>query len=81
MPEETIGFIGLGIMGGPMAGNLLRAGYSLVVHNRTWAKEEELVSALPRRTRLATWPRDVTCSSRCCRTRRTSNRCTSARTG
>jgi 2-hydroxy-3-oxopropionate reductase len=44
MPEETIGFIGLGIMEGPMAGNLLRAGYSLVVHNRTRAKEEELVS-------------------------------------
>lgn len=45
MPEETIGFIGLGIMGGPMALNLQRAGYSLVVHNRTRAKEKELVSA------------------------------------
>ena len=45
MPEETVGFIGLGIMGGPMAGNLLRAGYPLVVHNRTRAKEQELVSA------------------------------------
>jgi 2-hydroxy-3-oxopropionate reductase len=44
MPEENIGFIGLGIMGRPMALNLLRAGYSLVVHNRTRAKEEELVS-------------------------------------
>jgi 2-hydroxy-3-oxopropionate reductase len=45
MPEESVGFIGLGIMGGPMAGNLLRAGYPLIVHNRTRAKEEELVSA------------------------------------
>ncbi len=45
MPEESIGFVGLGIMGAPMAGNLLRAGYSLVVHNRTRAKEQELVSA------------------------------------
>ncbi len=44
MPEETIGFIGLGIMGRPMALNLLRAGYSLVVHNRTREKESELVS-------------------------------------
>ena len=44
MPEDTVGFIGLGIMGRPMALNLLRAGYSLVVHNRTRAKEEELVS-------------------------------------
>jgi 2-hydroxy-3-oxopropionate reductase len=32
-------------MGRPMALNLLRAGHSLVVHNRTRAKEEELVSA------------------------------------
>jgi 2-hydroxy-3-oxopropionate reductase len=44
MPEETIGFNGLGIMGRPMASNLLKAGYSLVVHNRTRAKEQELVS-------------------------------------
>lgn len=26
MPEESMGFIGLGIMGGPMAGNLKAAG-------------------------------------------------------
>jgi 2-hydroxy-3-oxopropionate reductase len=45
MPDQNIGFIGLGIMGRPMALNLLRAGHSLVVHNRTRAKEEELVSA------------------------------------
>ncbi|HEY9094086.1 MAG TPA: 2-hydroxy-3-oxopropionate reductase [Candidatus Cryosericum sp.] len=30
-----IGFIGLGIMGRPMARNLLRAGYSLIVYDRT----------------------------------------------
>ena len=34
MPE-TIGFIGLGVMGAPMARNLLQAGYPLVVHNRS----------------------------------------------
>src|SRR5437660_2382592 len=45
MAEEVrVGFIGLGIMGRPMALNLLRAGYPLVVHNRTRAKEQELVS-------------------------------------
>ena len=45
MPDQpTVGFIGLGIMGGPMALNLLHAGYPLVVHNRTRAKEESLVS-------------------------------------
>nr|MBA2677215.1 NAD(P)-binding domain-containing protein [Ktedonobacteraceae bacterium] len=31
---ETIGFIGLGIMGKPMAHNLLEAGYSLIILNR-----------------------------------------------
>jgi 2-hydroxy-3-oxopropionate reductase len=39
---ETIGFIGLGIMGAPMARNLLRAGHRLVVHNRTPAKAHPL---------------------------------------
>ena len=29
----TIGFIGLGIMGKPMAANLMKAGYRLVVHD------------------------------------------------
>jgi 2-hydroxy-3-oxopropionate reductase len=43
MPDVRVGFIGLGIMGRPMALNLLRAGYLLVVHNRTRAKESELV--------------------------------------
>jgi 3-hydroxyisobutyrate dehydrogenase-like beta-hydroxyacid dehydrogenase len=34
MSNPVIGFIGLGIMGKPMARNLLKAGYTLVVHNR-----------------------------------------------
>jgi 2-hydroxy-3-oxopropionate reductase len=42
---ETIGFIGLGIMGKPMAQNLLKAGYSLVVCNRSQAAMEELAVA------------------------------------
>lgn len=41
---ETIGFVGLGIMGKPMARNLLKAGYLLVVHNRSRAAVDELVS-------------------------------------
>lgn len=32
---ERIGFIGLGIMGKPMARNLAKAGYEIVVHNRS----------------------------------------------
>ena len=40
---QVIGFIGLGIMGRPMAKNLLKAGYPLVVHNRSRASVDELV--------------------------------------
>ena len=39
---QTVGFIGLGIMGKPMAKNLMEAGYELVVHNRSPEKAEEL---------------------------------------
>ena len=42
---ETIGFIGLGAMGKPMAGHLLNAGYSLVVHNRSRAPVDDLAKA------------------------------------
>ncbi len=37
-----LGFIGLGIMGRPMAKNLMRAGYELVLYNRTKSKAEDL---------------------------------------
>jgi 3-hydroxyisobutyrate dehydrogenase-like beta-hydroxyacid dehydrogenase len=40
---ETIGFIGLGVMGKPMALNLNKAGFPLVVHNRSRAAVETLV--------------------------------------
>lgn len=36
----TIGFIGLGVMGSPMARNLTVAGYELVVHNRSPSRAE-----------------------------------------
>jgi 2-hydroxy-3-oxopropionate reductase len=39
---ERVGFIGLGIMGKPMARNLMDAGYELTVHNRSPEKAEEL---------------------------------------
>ena len=42
---DTVGFIGLGIMGKPMAENLIEAGYDLVVYNRTREKAEELDGA------------------------------------
>ena len=40
-----IGFIGLGIMGKPMSRNLLKAGYQLVVFNRSKGAVNELVAA------------------------------------
>ena len=43
MSLPVIGFIGLGIMGKPMARNLIKAGYSLIVHNRSRAAVDELV--------------------------------------
>ena len=39
-----LGFIGLGIMGKPMATNLLRVGYPLTVHNRSTGAVDELVA-------------------------------------
>ena len=40
--KTRVGFIGLGIMGKPMARNLLRAGYPLRVHNRSRGSVDEL---------------------------------------
>ncbi len=42
MTKPIIGFIGLGIMGKPMARNLMKAGYSLVVHNRSRPSVDEM---------------------------------------
>lgn len=55
---ETIGFIGLGIMGKPMARNLAKAGYSLVLHNRSQEAVDELVAELPN-ARAAASPAEV----------------------
>jgi 3-hydroxyisobutyrate dehydrogenase-like beta-hydroxyacid dehydrogenase len=41
--KPTVGFIGLGLMGKPMARNLLQAGYPLIVWNRTASRAEDLV--------------------------------------
>jgi 2-hydroxy-3-oxopropionate reductase len=41
----SVGFIGLGIMGGPMAANLVKAGFDVVGYNRSRAKVDRLVEA------------------------------------
>ncbi len=43
--KATIGFIGAGIMGRPMALNLLKGGYALNVYNRTPEKAREVIDA------------------------------------
>src|SRR5204862_195976 len=56
MAQQTIGFIGLGIMGRPMAKNLIKAGYPLVVHSRSRGPVDELVKA---GAKAASSPKDV----------------------
>jgi 3-hydroxyisobutyrate dehydrogenase len=60
MTIERVGFVGLGIMGGPMAANLLKAGCRLTVWNRTAAKAEPLVA---RGATLAGSPGEVAAAS------------------
>lgn len=45
MTRETVGFIGLGVMGRPMARNLLKCGFPLVVHSRSRGPVDEITSA------------------------------------
>jgi len=52
----TVGFIGLGLMGNPMSHNLLKAGFPLIVWNRTASRANSLVTA---GAKLAATPREV----------------------
>jgi 2-hydroxy-3-oxopropionate reductase len=54
---EKVGFVGLGIMGGPMAKNLIAAGYELTVQNRSPEKAEELAKETG--ARAAKTPKEV----------------------
>ena len=53
---DTVGFIGLGLMGRPMAKNLLKAGFPLVVHSRSRGPVDDVVAAGAER---ATSPAEV----------------------
>ena len=44
MSDKNVGFVGLGIMGRPMAKNLIRAGYSLTVYDVVGTAIEEVVN-------------------------------------
>ena len=39
---KAVGFVGLGLMGAPMAANVARAGYPLTIYNRTAGKAARL---------------------------------------
>jgi len=41
---DTVGFIGLGVMGRPMARNLLKHGFTLIVHNRSRPSVDEIAA-------------------------------------
>jgi 2-hydroxy-3-oxopropionate reductase len=59
---STVGFIGLGVMGRPMARNLLKRGFSLVVHSRSRGPVDEIVAA---GATPASSPAEVARHSRC----------------
>lgn len=54
---EKVGFVGLGIMGYPMAKNLAQAGYELTVHNRTPSKSGSFADETG--AAIASTPREV----------------------
>src|SRR5437879_3809915 len=60
MAVETIGFVGTGRMGGPMAGRLLDAGYSLCVYD---SQSEATKALVARGARLAKSPAEVASSA------------------
>jgi len=56
VPQPTVSLIGLGLMGRPMGHNLLKAGFPLVVWNRTASRADSLVAA---GARLAASPKEA----------------------
>ncbi|MES2197314.1 MAG: NAD(P)-dependent oxidoreductase [Pseudomonadota bacterium] len=60
MPDPIVGFVGLGRMGGPMAGRLLDAGYKLSVYDTL---SESMAPLGARGAHLAKSPADVASSS------------------
>ncbi len=65
VPSQKVAFIGLGVMGGPMARHLLAAGHDVTVYNRTaakaqaWVKENGGSGDAAKRARSAPTPREA----------------------
>jgi 2-hydroxy-3-oxopropionate reductase len=58
--KSSVGLIGLGLMGRPIAANLLKKGFSLTVWNRTPTRAQDLVS---QGARVAATPQEVAAAS------------------
>jgi 3-hydroxyisobutyrate dehydrogenase/2-hydroxy-3-oxopropionate reductase len=59
VPAQTVAFLGLGVMGGPMAGHLAKAGHSVTVYNRTPAKAQAWAAEFGPPGRHAATPREA----------------------
>src|SRR5690606_32399938 len=57
VPPQRVAFLGLGVMGHPMAGHLKRAGHAVTVYNRSTAKAEQWAGEYGGRT--APTPREA----------------------
>lgn len=61
MPSIKVAFLGLGVMGHPMAGHLARAGLDVCVYNRTAAKAIEWAAEFG--GQAASTPREAACGA------------------
>jgi 3-hydroxyisobutyrate dehydrogenase-like beta-hydroxyacid dehydrogenase len=59
VPAQTVAFLGLGVMGGPMAGHLAKAGHTVTVYNRTPAKSQAWAAEFGAPGRHAPTPREA----------------------
>ena len=57
VPQHAVAFLGLGVMGYPMAGHLARAGHRVIVYNRTAKKAQQWTEEFGGRS--ATTPREA----------------------
>lgn len=74
--NPVVGFIGLGVMGKPMAMHVLGRGYQVIAHNRSRMAVDAMVAAVQsQQVALRTWRDKWRWSSPCCPARRTSSRC------
>ncbi|SFQ49442.1 2-hydroxy-3-oxopropionate reductase [Variovorax sp. OK605] len=59
VPAQTVAFLGLGVMGGPMAGHLAKAGHTVTVYNRSPAKAQAWAAEFGAPGRHAPTPREA----------------------